>query len=96
MAIMDLTEFVHLRNIFPELTDIQLETLMLFSSGFLKKEIASRRCVTVQAVTKTLTECNRKFEISNKESLRNIFLIRVLIYGRLSRQTCYSSISSAN
>lgn len=96
MAILDLTEFVHLRNIFPELTDIQLETLMLFSSGFLTKEIASRRCVTVQAVTKTLSECNKKFEITNKSSLRNIFLIRVLMYNRLSRKTCNNSISSAN
>lgn len=78
MAIKDLTHLDNLRNMFPELTPVQLETLVYFSAGFTIKDIAVSRQVSIQAVRKTLQECNRTFENNSTVSLRNIFLIRVL------------------
>lgn len=79
MAIMDITHLEVLRNVFPELTKVQLETMILFSSGFLIKEIAGHRGISVQSVAKTLSECNKKYDVNTAESLRNIFIIRLLV-----------------
>ncbi len=83
MAIMNITDSIYFRNIFPELTDIQRETLILFCTGFSLKDIALYRSVSVQSATKTLSECIRRYDVPSREALRNVFLIRLLVGGRV-------------
>jgi DNA-binding CsgD family transcriptional regulator len=67
-------------HLFPELTLLQLEIMALYSSGFTQKEIAKQRKTSQQAVSKTLNECRKIFNLENITSIRSVFLARRLLY----------------
>lgn len=80
MAVIDPTKKDVARKLFPELSDIQFETLLAFSFLASRKSIAFRRRVSDQAVSKTLKECCDQLGAPTPEELRPIFLLRLGLY----------------
>lgn len=79
MTVFDPTQFAALRKVFPELTDAQFETAILFAVGFPRKEIAGLRVVSLSCIEHTLNIVKKKFSIASIGSLRNIILLRYLL-----------------
>lgn len=77
MADVDPTKKEKARKLFPELSDIQFETLLAFSFLASRKSIASRRRVSDQAISKTLKECCEQLGAPTPDELRPIFLLRL-------------------
>ncbi|WP_339056757.1 transcriptional regulator [Candidatus Regiella endosymbiont of Tuberolachnus salignus] len=79
MTAFDLTQCAVLRKVFPELTNAQFETAILFAVGFSRKEIAGLRVVSDSCIEHTLNVVKEKFNIASIGSLRNIILLRYLL-----------------
>lgn len=81
MAMFDPTQFASVRNVFPELSEIQCLVALLFSAGFSVKEIASQRQVSPSTVKNTLSCVKIKFEQPNIGGIRCVVLLRLLLRG---------------
>lgn len=77
MQDVDPTKKEKARKLFPELTDMQFEILLLFSFLSSRTVIASRRGISKQAVSKALKECCEQYEVPTTEDLRPLFLLKL-------------------
>ncbi|MDZ7324895.1 hypothetical protein N4G41_25005 [Kosakonia sacchari] len=67
-------------KLFPEIPPSHFEIMEEFSSGYTKKDIASRRGISRQAVAKALKECSDVFECESVEHVRVVYFNRRLRY----------------
>lgn len=77
MQDVDPTTKEKVRKLFPELTDMQFEILLLFSFLSSRTVIASKRGISKQAVSKALKECCEQYEVPKAEDLRPLFLLKL-------------------
>lgn len=68
-----------LNSIFPDLTQIQTQTVILYSCGLSREEVARIRNVSVPAVDKSLTACRRLFNVDSLAHIRAVVNVRLLI-----------------
>lgn len=81
MAMPDPTQFESIRNVFPELSEMQCLMALLFSVGFSVKEIASQRKVSPSTVKNTLSCVREKFGQPNIGGIRCVILLRLILRG---------------
>ncbi len=84
MANVDPTQFSALRELFPELTEAQFQTAVLFSVGFPRKEIADLRRVSNSCIEHTLNAVKEKLNIASISSLRAVFLLRFFCFNKVA------------
>ncbi|MDZ7320167.1 conjugal transfer protein TraJ [Kosakonia sacchari] len=83
MVIIDPIYITHLRKIFPEISEAKLEVLTLFVYGMARKNIATLKGVSVQAVSKSLRELCDIYGVSNHDGLKTIYAIRLDLHNHL-------------
>jgi len=81
MKTFDLTSVAELHDVFPELTQAQFETALLFSLGLTKKEIASTRGVSYPVVRDTLQDIKNKLHLFSLSPLMSLFHIRLVVFA---------------
>lgn len=87
MRLFNPKELALFYKIFPELSPVQTETVLLFSMGFALKEVASLRHISPQNTKKTLSQAMKKFSVFSLNALRSTVHIRLII---LSFQEIYA------
>lgn len=79
MAVLDPTQLASVRNVFPELSEMQCLIALLFSSGFSVKEIAWQRQVSPSTVKNTLACVKTKFDQPSIHGVRSVILLRLML-----------------
>ena len=85
MAAVDPIVYAQLCKLFPELTMLQVTDACLYSAGATYKETGELRGVSAETIKKSLEAARKRLDISNLQSLRLIFLSRVVLSFKLSR-----------
>lgn len=67
-------------KLFPELPPAHFEIMEDFSSGYTRKDIAQRKGISRQAVSRVLKECSDVFECDSVEQVRVVYLNRRFKY----------------
>lgn len=80
MREFDLNQLSDFRDVFPELTQAQFETGMLYSMGITKKEIGMLRSVSYSVVKETLEDIKKRMGIYSLNQLLSIFQVRLVLY----------------
>lgn len=80
MRNFELKKIQKFRGVFPELTEEQLETGMLYSLGLSKQEIAVMRSVSYTAVKLMLDEIKSKLELYSLSNLLSVFQVRLVLF----------------
>lgn len=78
MAAVDPIVYAQLCKLFPELTLLQVTDTCLYSAGATYKETGELRGVSAETVKKSLEATRKRLDINNLQSLRLIFLSRVI------------------
>lgn len=81
MAVFDPTQFASVRNVFPELSEVQCLVALQFSAGFSVKEIAMLRHVSPSTVKNTLSCVKEKFDQPSICGIRCVVLLRLMLRG---------------
>lgn len=79
MAAVDPIVYAQLCKLFPKLTQLQVTDTCLYSAGATYKEIGELRGVSPETIKKSLEAARKRLEINNLQSLRLIFLSRVML-----------------
>ncbi|NWC64010.1 conjugal transfer protein [Cedecea sp. P7760] len=79
MAAVDPIVYSKLCKLFPELTQLQITDTCLYSAGATYKESGELRGVSPETIKKSLEAARRRLDINNLQSLRLIFLSRVVL-----------------
>ncbi|WP_339057816.1 helix-turn-helix transcriptional regulator [Candidatus Regiella endosymbiont of Tuberolachnus salignus] len=80
MRIFDLTNVSEFHQVFPELTQAQFETAMLFCLGLSQGEIAHLRSVSYSTIKQTLEDIKVKLDFYSINNLLAVFQIRLFIF----------------
>jgi len=72
-------DMARLSPIFPDLTPVQIQTVILYSCGLSREEVARIRNVSVPAVDKSLTACRRLLNVDSLAHIRAVVNVRLLI-----------------
>lgn len=80
MRIFDLTNVSEFHQVFPELTQAQFETAMLFCLGLSQGEIAHLRSVSYSTIKQTLEDIKVKLDFIQSISYWQYFKIRLFIF----------------
>jgi DNA-binding CsgD family transcriptional regulator len=80
MAVFDPTQFSAVRNVFPELSNVQFETTVLYAIGLSQKEIADMRGVSLTSAKRTLETAREQYSLSSLSCLRSIFHVRLFLH----------------
>lgn len=83
MVIIDPIRMEILRNIFPEVNDVKIEVLTLFTFGMTAREISAYRSTTAQAVYKTLKELCEQYSLPSNEALKTLYITRLMLHSLL-------------
>lgn len=81
MAAFDVKQFAGIRNVFPELTDAQFETAMLYAVGIPNKDIALLRGISLTSAKRTLEAARVRFSVSSLSCLRSICQVRLFLHS---------------
>ncbi|MFH8136392.1 helix-turn-helix transcriptional regulator [Pantoea osteomyelitidis] len=84
MVIIDPSYTVHLRKIFPEISESKIEIFTLFVYGMTCKDIAKLKGVSPQAVSKVLREICNMYGVTNLDMLKSVYAIRLDLYTHLN------------
>ncbi|CDK23911.1 hypothetical protein LA637_p2039 (plasmid) [Erwinia amylovora LA637] len=84
MAAVDPIVYAQLCKLFPELTLLQVTDTCLYSAGATYKETGELRGVSAETIKKSLEAARKRLDINNLQSLRLIFLTRVIMSFMLS------------
>lgn len=84
MAAVDPIVYSKLCKLFPELTLLQVTDTCLYSSGATYKETGELRGVSAETIKKSLEAARKRLVINNLQSLRLVFLTRVILNCKLS------------
>lgn len=79
MAAVDPIVYAQLCKLFPELTQLQVTDTCLYSAGATYKETGELRGVSAETIKKSLEAARKRLDINNLQSLRLIFLSRVML-----------------
>lgn len=77
MAIVNIAQFAHYFEMFPELTPTQAMTSILFSMGLAIPTIADLRGVSHESVRKVLQETRHRLALSNLCAVRSVVQVRL-------------------
>jgi len=80
MRTFDVKQVAEFRDVFPELTDVQFETAMLFSLGLTKKEIALQRDISYPQVRDTLQDIKKRMDFHSVSHLISMFQVRLVCF----------------
>ncbi|MFV9671378.1 helix-turn-helix transcriptional regulator [Pantoea sp. KXB25] len=93
MAAVDPIVYAQLCKLFPKLTQIQVTDACLYASGATYKEIGELRGVSPETIKKSLEAAQKRLEIGNLQTLRMVFLSRIILGGSSNNTQFESSIS---
>lgn len=79
MAAVDPIVYAQLCKLFPKLTQIQVTDACLYASGATYKEIGELRGVSPETIKKSLEAAQKRLEIGNLQTLRMVFLSRIIL-----------------
>lgn len=81
IAMFQSENFEVVRELFPELSELQCLAAVLFGAGFSVVEIAEQRNVSPQTIKNTLSCVKEKFGLSCLNMVRNVVLLRLILRG---------------
>ena len=75
---LEFADSVHLRNVFPELSDKQFQVGMYYALGLTSHHISMLTDIRYEAIKKNLQRCKEALDLDHLELIRSIFLVRLL------------------
>lgn len=96
MAAVDPIVYAQLCKYFPKLTQIQVTDACLYSAGATYKEIGELRGVSPETIKKSLEAAQKRLDIGNLQTLRMVFLSRVILCGGKDHNHSENTVSASS